>query len=68
MLGGIERPSDPQGGAVTWDGDADLKSGVWRCDMDGSWAGEGRGQIDFQTSEPLPATVRSLVFQIEGEP
>jgi hypothetical protein len=67
-VGGVERPSDPQGGAAVWDGDASLKAGVWRCDMDGSWTGEGRGQTRIQTSEPLPATVRSLIFQIEGEP
>jgi hypothetical protein len=67
-IGGTERPSDPEGGDAAWESAGGLKSGVWRCDMDGSWTLEGRGQVDIETDEPLPATVRSLMFQIEGEP
>lgn len=66
--GGLERPSDPHGGEAVWDTAADLKSGVFRCDLDSSWTGEGRGQVTIETDRPLPATVRSLIFQIEGEP
>jgi hypothetical protein len=36
--------------------------------MDASWSAESGGRVDIHTSEPLPATLRSLIFQIEGEP
>lgn len=68
LAGGTERPSDPEGGEAAWEGAADLKSGLWRCDMDASWSAASGGEVDVHTSEPLPATLRSLIFQIEGEP
>lgn len=45
----------------------DLQTGFVRCDYDSSWA-EGNGQLVMETSEPLPALVRSLALQVEGEP
>ncbi len=63
----VERPSDPVGGERTWYSDLDLKSGVWRCDLDSSWV-EDQGVVEFSTAQPLPATIRALNLQIEGEP
>lgn len=44
----------------------DLQSGFKRCDYDSSW--EANGQIVMETSAPLPALIRSIVLQVEGEP
>lgn len=45
----------------------DLQTDFVRCDFESSWA-EGNGQIVMETSEPLPALIRSLALQVEGEP
>jgi len=45
----------------------DLQTGFTPCEIEGSWA-EGRGQIVMETSEPLPALIRALALQVEGEP
>lgn len=45
----------------------DLQTGFVRCDYESSWA-EGNGQIVLESSEPLPALIRSLELQVEGEP
>lgn len=44
-----------------------LQSGVVPCQIDGSWI-EGDGKIVFETDQPLPLLIRSLILQIEGEP
>lgn len=45
----------------------DLQTGFVRCDYESSWA-EGNGQIVMETDAPLPALIRSLELQVEGEP
>jgi hypothetical protein len=45
----------------------DLRTGFQRCDIEGSWA-DGNGQVVMQSDVPLPALVRSFVFQLENEP
>lgn len=44
-----------------------LQSGVVPCQIDGSWI-EGDGKIVFETDQPLPLLIRSLILQVEGEP
>ena len=44
-----------------------LQSGVVPCQIEGSWI-EGDGKIVFETDQPLPLLIRSLILQIEGEP
>lgn len=44
-----------------------LQSGVVPCQIEGSWI-EGDGKIVFETDQPLPLLIRSLILQVEGEP
>lgn len=45
----------------------ELRTGFVPCDISGSWM-EGEGKLVFETSEPLPLLVRSLVLQLESTP
>jgi len=44
-----------------------LTSGVTQCQISGSWL-QGDGKIVFETDQPLPLLIRSLILQLEGEP
>ncbi len=44
-----------------------LQSGVVPGQITGSWI-EGDGKIIFETDQPLPLLIRSLILHIEGEP
>ncbi len=45
----------------------ELHTGFVPCDLSGSWM-EGGGKLIFETDEPLPLLVRSLVLQLESTP
>ena len=45
----------------------ELRTGFVPCDLSGSWM-EGGGKLVFETDEPLPLLVRSLVLQLESTP
>lgn len=45
----------------------ELLSGFTRAETESSWARSG-AQIEMSTSKPLPALVRAVVLQVDGEP
>ena len=65
---GIEAPTAWEGGGLDLTSGG-LATGVYRCDMDHSWLEEeSRGRVVLKSSDPLPATVRAIVFQKENKP
>lgn len=44
-----------------------LQTGFQECEIEGSWA-DGNGSVVIETDEPLPLLIRSMVYQLEGEP
>lgn len=44
-----------------------LRTGFQRCEIEGSWA-DGEGKVVMESATPLPALIRSFVFQLENEP
>lgn len=58
---------NPHAGDAFTGNPVELITGVYRCDIEGSW-GAGNGQIVLKTSAPLPCIIRLLQLSAEYEP